>query len=140
MNDTPRDTPRTEPQSFRAREMMACMTVRDLTKSAAWYQVVLGFTLDKKYERDSTLFAVSLKAGSIAILLTQDDGAKGSDRQKGEGFSLQFTTTQNIDHLATRIKAAGGTLQTEPADTRWGARMFRVTDLDGFKLVFSSVT
>ncbi len=81
--------------------------------------------------------AASLKAGSVQVLLTQDDGAKGAERQKGEGISLQFTTSQNIDELAQQIKERGGTLATEPADAM-GARVFRLRDPDGFKLVISS--
>jgi uncharacterized glyoxalase superfamily protein PhnB len=49
-----------------------------------------------------------------------------------------MTTAQSIDDIATRIKTHGSTLDTEPADTRWGARMFRVRDPDGFLLVISS--
>jgi len=131
-------TPRTEPQSFRARELMASLTVKDLRKSVSWYELVVGFVVDERHEHEGKLVAVSLKAGDVSILLNQDDGAKGWDRVKGEGLSLQFTTTQNIDALATRIKVNGGALQTEPADMPWGARMFRVTDPDGFKLVFST--
>ena len=64
--------------------------------------------------------------------------AKGMDRVKGAGFSLQFTTAQNIDELANRIKSQGVRLETEPTDMPWGVRVFRVADPDGFKLVFSS--
>jgi uncharacterized glyoxalase superfamily protein PhnB len=81
---------------------------------------------------------VSLKAGLVRILLNQDDGARGSDRVKGEGFSLQITTGQSVDAIANRIKGAGGTLATEPADMPWGVRAFRVMDPDGFRLAFSS--
>jgi uncharacterized glyoxalase superfamily protein PhnB len=80
---------------------------------------------------------VSLQAGSVRVLINQDDGAKGFDRVKGEGFSLQFTTAQNVDAVANRIRNAGGTLQTEPADMPWGVRVFRLVDPDGFKLVIS---
>jgi len=73
----------------------------------------------------------------VRLLLTRDDGSKGLDRTKGEGFSLQFTTAQDIDGLAARIVAAGTTLATPPADG-FGARVFRVRDPDGFLLVFSS--
>jgi uncharacterized glyoxalase superfamily protein PhnB len=73
----------------------------------------------------------------VPILLTQDDGAKGLDRIKGEGISLQLTTAQNIDELARRIQERGGKLDSEPADA-WGARVFRLRDPDGFKLVISS--
>jgi uncharacterized glyoxalase superfamily protein PhnB len=116
------------------------LTVKDLQQSLAWYRDVIGFTVDREHERDGTLQAVSLKAGTVRILLGRDDGAKGKDRVKGEGFSLQFTTAQNIDELAQRIKSRGGTLSLEPTDTPWGARVFRLQDPDGFKLVISSET
>jgi uncharacterized glyoxalase superfamily protein PhnB len=73
----------------------------------------------------------------VPIRLTQDDGARGSNRVKGEGISLRLTTAQNIDELAKRVRERGGTLESEPADA-WGARVFRLRDPDGFKLVISS--
>ena len=90
-----------------------------------------------KFEREGRLFAVSLKAGAVELLLGQDDGAKGEGRVKGEGFSLQITTTQDVDALAKRIQDRGGLLATEPADM-WGARAFRLQDPDGFRLTISS--
>jgi uncharacterized glyoxalase superfamily protein PhnB len=129
---------RAQPESFRARELSASLTVSDIAASLSWYQNVMGFVVDREFARDGKMMAASLKAGDIAILLTQDDGAKGTNRVKGAGFSLQFTTVQSIDELATRIKAAGGVLETEPVDTPWGARVFRLRDPDGFKFVISS--
>ncbi|HVD05381.1 MAG TPA: VOC family protein [Gemmatimonadaceae bacterium] len=128
---------RAEPATFRARTLSASLTVKDLQKSLAWYQDVVGFIVDQKHERDGKLMAVSLKAGEVRILVGQDDGGKGWDRIKGEGFSLQLTTAQNIDELAQRIKKRGGTLTMEPTDMPWG-RVFRLQDPDGFKLVISS--
>jgi lactoylglutathione lyase len=142
MNTPPKDPSappsRTEPQSFRARELMASLTVKDLTKSVDWYERVVGFVVEQRHEHGGKVVAVSLKAGDVSLLLNQDDGAKGWDRVKGEGLSMQFTTAQSIDGLADRIKAQGGKLLSEPADMPWGARVFRVQDPDGFKLAFSS--
>ena len=81
---------------------------------------------------------VSLRAGAVRLLLTQDDGARGTDRAKGVGFSLQFTTAQDVDALAAAAKRAGAELDTEPTDA-FGARVFRLRDPDGFRLVISSV-
>jgi uncharacterized glyoxalase superfamily protein PhnB len=130
-------TVRAQPESFRARTLAASLTASDLAASVAWYRDVLGFTVDREHARDGKLLAVSLKAGAVRILLGQDDGAKGTDRVKGEGMSLQFTTAQSIDDLAARAKAAGATLDTEPVDA-WGARVFRLRDPDGFRLTISS--
>lgn len=129
---------RTLPESFRGRSLSASLTVKDLRASLDWYRNVMGFTLDQKHERDGKLVAVSLKAGSVRILLGQDDGAKGSDRDKGEGISLMITTAQDIAEYAKGIKQRGGTLDSEPVDTPWGQRMFRLRDPDGFKLTISS--
>ena len=128
---------RTQPESFRARELSVSLTVNDLDRSLAWYTGVLGFTVDRRHEREGNLIAISLKAGVVRVLITKDTGAKGVDRVKGEGFSMRFTTAQNIDELAARIKERGGTLANEPADA-FGQRFFRIVDPDGFRLVISS--
>lgn len=127
----------TAPEPFDASTLSASLTVTDLPASLAWYRDVLGFRVDRTFERAGTPFAASLRAGAVPILLTQDDGARGADRVKGEGISLQLTTAQNIDEMARRVRERGGTLESEPADV-WGARVFRLRDPDGFKLVISS--
>jgi uncharacterized glyoxalase superfamily protein PhnB len=130
-------TPRTQPESFRGRSLAASLTVKDVPRSLAWYRDVVGFTVDRRFEREGRLTAVALKAGAVELLLVQDDGAKGGDRVKGEGFALQITTTQDVDALAKRIHDRGGVLAAEPADV-WGARVFRLQDPDGFRLTVSS--
>lgn len=120
-----------------AQSLEASLTTADVRRSRDWYRDVLGFEITREFERDGKTFAVSLRAGDVRILLTQDDGSRGLDRVKGEGFSLQFTTTQDIDALAERAKKSGAVLDTEPM-TAWGARVFRLRDPDGFRLVFSS--
>jgi lactoylglutathione lyase len=124
--------------SFEARELAASLTVKDLRASLAWYRDVVGFAVEREHAREGKLFAVSLRAGAVRILIGQDDGAKGLDREKGEGFSLMITTSQDADELARRIRERGGTLDSEPADTPWGARVFRVRDPDGFRFAISS--
>ena len=138
-SQSPADTERrAEPQSLRGHDLAVSLTVKDLQKSLAWYQDLLGFTIDRKHEREGKLVAVSLKAGTVRVLLNQDNGAKGWDRVKGEGMSLQITTNQSVDDIAKRIKDRGGELASEPADMPWGPRMFRVRDPDGFLFAISS--
>ena len=124
--------------SFKALTLSASLTVKDIQRSLDWYHGVVGFSVDQKYEREGKLVAVSLKAGDVRILIGQDNGAKGWDRVKGEGFSLQFMVAESVDEIANRIKTLGGTLESEPTDTPWGARVFRIQDPDGFRLVISS--
>ncbi|MEO5818088.1 MAG: VOC family protein [Gemmatimonadaceae bacterium] len=129
---------RAQPESLRARSLQASLTVKDVQQSMEWYRDVVGFTVDEQHEREGKLMAVSLKAGTVRLLLGQDNGAKGWDRLKGEGFSLMLITNQDVDGIAARIKAMGGTLSSEPTDMPWGQRVFRVKDPDGFVLVIAS--
>jgi catechol 2,3-dioxygenase-like lactoylglutathione lyase family enzyme len=123
--------------SFRATSLAVSLTVKDLEKSLKWYTEFLGFSVDRKLERDGKLRGYAIKAGEINISLNQDDGAKGWDRIKGLGLSFRFATDQNVDDIAKRIKSHGGSLDLEPTDMPWGARIIRLTDPDGFKLSIS---
>ena len=120
-----------------AQTLQASLTTADVLRSRDWYRDVLGFAIDREFERDGKVFAISMRAGAIRILLTQDNGVRGTERVKGEGFSLQITTAQDIDGIAASAKRAGATLESEPADA-WGVRVFRLRDPDGFRLVISS--
>jgi uncharacterized glyoxalase superfamily protein PhnB len=124
-------------EPLNAQSLQASLTVADIQHSLAWYREVLGFGVTREFEREGRMFVVSLIAGTVRILLTQDNGAKGADRMKGEGFSLQLTTSQDIDELAERATRAGATLDTPP-ESAWGVRIFRLRDPDGFRWVISS--
>lgn len=128
------------PRNLQGDSLEASLTVRNLEASVTWYTDVLGFTVDREHERGGKVIAVSLKAGVVRVLLTQDDGAKGLDRTKGDGLSLQITTQQSADELAARITQQGGTLDTEPVTMPWGVRVFRLRDPDGFRFTISSTT
>ena len=130
--------PGAEPGGFHARELTASLTVRDVGASLAWYRDVVGFAVEREHAREGVLRAVSLRAGEVRLLIGQDDGARGGDRAKGEGFSLMLATAQDVDEIARRIRERGGVLASEPADTPWGMRAFRLEDPDGFRLVISS--
>ena len=129
--------PTTQTSALIAKSIAPSLTVDDLDKSIAFYEG-LGFTISDRWEDNGTLLGVMIQAGSLQLGLNQDDWKKGRDRQKGIGMRLHIETTQNIDELAARAKAAGVTLDSEPHDTPWKTRMFEVTDPTGFKLTISS--
>jgi len=125
-------------ETLRGRALSASLTVNDLEKSLHWYHEIVGFTVDQRHEREGKLRAVSLVAGNVRLLIGQDDGAKGWDRVKGQGFSLHLSTAQDVDEIARGIRERGGVLDSEPQDMPWGARVFGLRDPDGFKLLISS--
>jgi len=125
------------PEPLHGDTLDASLTVTNLERSTTWYTAILGFTIDRRHERDGQLIAVSLKAGAVRLLLSQDDGTKGLDRARGDALSLRITTRQDIDALAASIKAQGVTLDTEPMSAH-GYRIFRLHDPDGFRFTVSS--
>ena len=110
--------------------------MNDLQASIRFYTDVLGFIVGERWEEGGKLLGVMLKAGACEFGLSQDDWAKGRDRKKGEGVRLWCDTAQDVDALATRIKAAGGRLTQEPSD-EMGSRSLWVDDPDGYHLSIS---
>lgn len=126
--------------ALNATTLGCSLTCKDIAASVRWYEEVLGFTVAMRFENEGKLAGAVITAGSIQIVLNQDDGALGWDRIKGQGLYLQINVASaaDVDAGAERIRAAGGSLIDEPADRPWGARMFQFRDLDGFKLGFST--
>lgn len=122
-------------ETLRLRSFEPSFTVSDLDRSLRFYTDVLGFTVGERFTDDGgRLQGVMLKAGVCQLGLSQDDWAKGRDRQRGVAVRIWCTTAQDIDALAARIKAGGGKLSEEPKDQPWGGRSLAVDDPDGFHL------
>ncbi len=127
---------RRKPENLRLHEITPTLTVNDAEASVAWYRDVLGFIVEDRWDDGDQLHGAMLKAGTVRLIVGQDDFKKGRDRVKGVGFSLYLSTRQNLDDLAATMKARGAKFDHVPTDQPWGDRTFGVVDPDGFKLVF----
>jgi predicted enzyme related to lactoylglutathione lyase len=128
-------TVRKEPESLRLKSFTPSLTVNDLAKSMTFYADGLGFFVGQRWTEGDVLRGVMLKAGTCELGISQDDWKLGKDRQKGQGFRVFLNTTQDIDAIAARVKAAGFALTEEPADNpTWGVRSFSLDDPDGYHL------
>ena len=122
-------------ETLRLRSIEPMFTVTDIERSVRFYTDVLGFVVDEKYTAENgKLQGVMLKGGVCRLALSQDDWAKGRDRQRGVAVRLWCTTVQDVDALAERVKTAGYKLTQEPADQSFGGRSFALDDPDGFHL------
>jgi catechol 2,3-dioxygenase-like lactoylglutathione lyase family enzyme len=130
---SPSRAKRQQPESLRLRSIMPTFTVNDVQRSLAWYRDGLGFYVAERWEEGGKLEGVMLKAGSCEFGLSQDDFSKGRDRVKGVGFRLWCNTTQDIDAIAARLRAFGGTIVEEPGN-RWDSYSFTAQDPDGFRI------
>lgn len=129
---------RDRPEMLRLKSISPGITVNDLGASLKWYCDVVGFHVAEKFEHEGVVRGAALIAGVGQLMLSQDDGAKGQDRVKGQAIRLYLTTSQEVDAVAEAIKARGGTLASEPDDMPWGARAFDLLDPDGFQLTITS--
>ena len=127
---------RQQPESLRLRSVTPTLTVNDVNRSEAWYRDGLGFYVSQRWEDGGKLEGVMLKAGACEFGLSQDDFAKGRERAKGVGFRLWCTTTQDVDAIAARLKAFGGTIVEPPGD-RYDSYGFTAQDADGFKITIT---
>lgn len=129
---------RKTPETLRLKSFTPGLTVSDLHQSIAFYTEGLGFIIGDRWTNGDALIGVMLKAGSSQLGLSQDDWKMGKGRQKGAGIRVWCDTTQDIDAIAARVKAAGFKLTEEPADNpQWGLRSFSVDDPDGFHITIS---
>jgi len=124
---------RQQPETLRLRSMMPSFTVSDIERSLAWYRDGLGFFVTQRWEEGGKLKGVELKAGGCELGLSQDDFSKGRNREKGTGFRIWCTTTQDVDAIAKRLRAFGGTIVEGPGN-QWDGYSFTAQDPDGFKL------
>jgi len=130
-----KDRRTSEHETLRLRATNPIFTVTDLERSIRFYSDVLGFIVSDRYHgSDGALQGVMLKAGVCELGLTQDDWAKGRDRQRGVAVRIWCTTAQDIDALAQRIKARNYPLTQEPRDESFGGRSLALDDPDGFHL------
>jgi catechol 2,3-dioxygenase-like lactoylglutathione lyase family enzyme len=133
-------TPRKQPETLRLASISPSLTVRDIERSLAWYRDILGFHVGERWEEGGKLQSVELHAGTVWLIINQDDFAKGRDRTLGEGVRFYANTRQDVDLLASDIKARGGVLAMEPRDRPWGTREFLVVDPDGYKIAITTMT
>jgi uncharacterized glyoxalase superfamily protein PhnB len=131
--DRPSHPKRQQPETLRLRTMMPSFTVSDIERSLAWYRDGLGFFVTQRWEEGGKLKGVELKAGGCELGLSQDDFSKGRNREKGTGFRIWCTTTQDVDAIAKRLRAFGGTIVEGPGN-QWDGYSFTAQDPDGFKL------
>ena len=130
-----KDRRTSERETLRLRATNPIFTVTDLERSIRFYSDVLGFVVSDRYHgSDGALQGVMLKAGVCELGLSQDDWAKGRDRQRGVAVRIWCTTAQDINALAQRIKAHNYPLTQEPRDESFGGRSLTLDDSDGFHL------
>lgn len=124
--------------TLNAKSSFPSLTATDLTRSLHFYVDGLGFEIVERNEVEGVLRFAMLKSGNVTLGIGQDDFAKGKNRVKGVGARFWIQTGADLTALAARAKAAGITLDADPAPLPWGPMAFALTDPDGFLLTIVS--
>jgi len=124
--------------ALQATSVSVSFTVNDLARSIEYYTKAFGFEIKERYESEGTLRFVEMEAGDFSLGIGQDDFAKGRNRVKGVGLRFFITTSQDLNALAARARAAGARLDGDPAPLPWGPLAFAFTDPDGFNFTIAN--
>ena len=103
--------------------------VKDVGKSVAHYQDVLGFHVDFTYGSPASYAGV--ERGGVLIHL---QAAADSQRQPGQAAVYIFVT--DVDALYDELRSRAARILVEPKNYPYGMRDFEITDLDGNQLSF----
>jgi uncharacterized glyoxalase superfamily protein PhnB len=103
--------------------------VKDVGKSVAHYQDVLGFDVEFTYGSRASYAGV--ERGGVLIHL---QAAADSERQPGQAAVYIFVT--DVDALYEELRSREARILVEPKNYPYGMRDFEITDLDGNQLSF----
>jgi uncharacterized glyoxalase superfamily protein PhnB len=120
------------------------LTVADADKALAFYARAFGFKAGEQAMKDDSGKTVhgELYYEGRSIAMVAPEGAWGSTdrtpRNAGLKLPLNFYVyCSDVDRLAANAKAAGATIEREPADQFWGDRTMVIVDPDGYQWMFA---
>ncbi|MET9066155.1 VOC family protein [Streptosporangium sandarakinum] len=111
------------------------LTVADLDRTVDWYVNGLDFI---------SLFTVPGPGGEPALVHLrrwryQDILVRPGKADPGKGWTIGvMADLEQLDALAERARAHGGGTVEGPADTPWNTTDLRVTDPDGYTVVYTA--
>jgi uncharacterized protein len=114
------------------RISLITLGVEDLEKARVFY-ARLGFPLASGPGSDVAFF----QAGHMVLALwdrarlAADSGVEDTGRSGGFTLAHNVRSPDEVDAVTEEVRAAGGTITREPAETFWGGYSSAFTDLDG---------
>ena len=111
-----------------AERLHATIPVADLRAALEYYTTRLGFELAFTWPPDGEPDFAGVNLGEVQIFLSLG-------KPNPDGVALNFVVG-NVDELYERHRAAGVTIDVEPADRDYGLRDYAVRDRDGYRLIF----
>ncbi|REH45863.1 glyoxalase/bleomycin resistance protein/dioxygenase superfamily protein [Tenacibaculum gallaicum] len=106
------------------------LAVKDLVKSADYYENQLGFST--LWKGDGWHF---LKRGKFMVMLGECKNDKSAFEIKNHSY-FAYIDVENIDNLYTEYLSKEVELISEVTDKSWGQREFGIRTIDGHRIMF----
>ncbi len=121
-------------------EVWINLPVKDINRSRAFFSDI-GFTIDLNAGNPSISVTLLLGAKKVVVMLFEENvfrsftGHPLTDTGKSSEVMISFDaeSREEIDEIAAKVSAAGGTLFGKPADIQGWMYGFGFTDPDGHR-------
>ncbi len=114
------------------RLSLITLGVSDLGRARGFYEA-LGWSTNAAPDDDVVFF----QAGGMVVALwdrkrlAEDSGVEDAGGSAGFTLAHNVRSPEEADAIAEEVRAAGGTITREPAETFWGGYSFAFTDPEG---------
>jgi PhnB protein len=122
--------------------MTACLTVKDVDASVAFYQNAFG--LEKQFSMpgpDGRSIHAQLTWQDAAVMLGPENAAHACKAPATTGArpsNSLYLYCDDVDALFKRATATGAVVESPPKDMFWGDRMCSLIDRDGYVWQFAT--
>jgi lactoylglutathione lyase len=117
-----------------ASRIFPMLSVADLDRSLAFYEVVLGGRRHYQFPPDGAPVFLTLQFGEteIGLGLMTSPTLHGRDLRPASGHRMELCVyVEDVDLAFQELVAAGAPAVVEPCQQPWGERMAYVEDPDG---------
>ena len=122
-------------------KMTPLLQVFDMKASVAYYRDTLGFQVVNAYEPEGHFYWASMELGNAALMLNAafEDEKRPEKmdpgRVRGHGDTELYFEVKDVQAVCDSLKEKGLSVK-EPANTHYHTREIRLTDPDGYSLIF----
>ncbi len=118
-----------------ARRMFPMLSTESLDRALTFYRDLLGGTEAFRFPDKGPPVFVTLRLGESELglgAMTDTPPLHGQRLRPAQGHRIELCVyVDDVDATVERLRAAGSTIVTEPADQVWGERVAYAMDPDG---------
>jgi uncharacterized glyoxalase superfamily protein PhnB len=113
------------------------LLVDDVLATVDFYREALGFEADFLYDNPPTYASVSRDDAIVNFALSVPAGRRNGVSQAGPGNGTDlYVVVGDINDVFEEFAQAGVSILSDPVNTDYGMREFKIEDLNGYQIIF----